>query len=156
MADLVIDEWLWSDLAGENTVGEQRETFEFLGAIYNKCDRIVSVRGSRFDQKFFELFRYSDVIRLGFAKFFKARFWYNSQKTLMLEEEQLQDLPEAIATDTEVKHKDHYLVRAYLTAKASQIVTTDNPLKDALTKHGIVCRHRQEFVPTYISEYGRR
>ena len=74
MADLVLDEWLWSDLAGENTVNEQQETFEFLGAIYNKCDRIVSVRGSRFDQKFFELFRHSDVIRLGFAKFFKARF----------------------------------------------------------------------------------
>lgn len=154
MADLVIDEWLWSDLAGENTVDEQRETFEFLGAIYNKCDRIVSVRGSRFDQKFFELFRYSDVIRLGFAKFFKARFWYNSQKTLMLEEDQLQDLPNAIAT--EVQHKDHYLVRAYLTAKASEIVTTDNPLKDALTKHGIACRHRQEFVLTYISQYGQK
>lgn len=154
MADLVIDEWLWSDLAGENSVDEQGETFEFLGAIYNKCDRVVSVRGSRFEQKFFELFRHSDVIRLGFAKFFKARFWYNSQKTLMLEENQLEDLPEAIAT--EVQHKDHYLVRAYLTSRASEIITTDNPLKNAITKHGIACRHRQEFVPAYISQYGRR
>lgn len=154
MADLVIDEWLWSDLAGENTADEQRETFEFLRAIYNKCDRVVSVRGSRFDQKFFELFRHSDVIRLSFAKFFKTRFWYNSQKTLILGEDELQKLPETIAT--EVQHKDHYLVRAYLTSKASEIVTTDNPLKNALTKHGIACSHRQEFVPTYISQYGQK
>ena len=154
MADLVIDEWLWSDLAGENTVDDQRETFQLLGVIYNKCDRLVTVRGSRFDQKFFELFRHSDVTRVGFAKYFKARFWYNSQKTLMLEEDQLQDLPEAIAR--EVQHKDHYLVRAYLTSKASEIITTDNPLKNALTKHGIACRHRQEFVPNYISHYGQK
>ena len=152
MADLIIDEWLWSDLAGENTIDEQRETIEFLKAIFNKCDRIVTVKGSRFDQKFFELFRHSDITRLSIAKFFKARFWYNSQKSLMLEEDQLQSLPEALAA--EIEQTDHYLVRAYLTSDASKIVTTDNPLKEALTKHGLACSHRNEFVPAYISQYG--
>ena len=141
-------------MAGENTVDKQREAFQFLEAIYNKCDRVVTVRGSRFDEKFMGLFRHSDVTRLGIAKFFKDRFWYNSNKLVLLEGDQLRDLPEPLAT--EIEDSDHYLVRAYLTANATEIVTTDNPLKDVLTKHGIACRHRQEFVPTYISQYGQK
>lgn len=150
MADLVIDEWLWSDLAGENTKNEQGEAYQFLEAIFNKCDRVVTVRGSMFDQKFIGLFRHTDVTRRRIAKFYKARFWYNADKSVMLEEDQLQDLPQPLAT--EVDHGDRYLVRAYLTSNASEIVTTDNSLKDVLVRHGIACRHRQEFVPTYISQ----
>src|SRR5437667_5190906 len=109
MADMVIDEWLWSDLAGENRKNKQREAFEFLEAIYKKCDRIVTVRGSRFDQKSIELFRHTDVIRVRIVKFFKERFWYNSDKMVMLAEDQLRDLSEQLATL--IEPADHYLVR---------------------------------------------
>ena len=152
MADLVIDEWLWSDLTGENTKAGQREAFQFLEAIYNKCDRIVTVRGSRFDQKSLGLFKLNDIIGDLILKFFKDRFWFNSVKTVLLEEDQLPDLPEHLYK--EVEPSDQYLVRAFIASGASEIVTTDNPLKDALTRHGIDCKHRCEFVPAYIAQYG--
>ena len=154
MADLVIDEWLWADLAGENTKGKQREAFQFLEAIYNKCDRVVTVKGSRFDQKAMELWGHTDVFRRRIARFFKAKFWYNLDKSVMLEENELQNLPGQIAT--EIEHKDHYLVRAYLTSNASEIVTTDNPLNEVLGRHGISCKRRDEFVPAYISQHWQK
>ena len=152
MSDLVIDEWLWSDLAGENTKAGQREAFQFLEAVYNKCDRIVTVRGSRFDQKSLGVFKLNDVIGILILKFFKDRFWFNSMKTVILEEDQLPQLPENLCK--EVKPADQYLVRAFIACGASEIVTTDNPLKDALIRNGIDCKHRCDFVPAYIVQYG--
>ena len=154
MADLVIDEWLWSDLAGENSPERQRETFQFLEAVFIKCDRIVTVKGSRFEEKALGLWKQTDVTRRGIAKFYRDRFWYNSEKTHLLEQAALEELGEAVAN--EVKPDDHYLVRACLTSNAVSIVTTDNPLKNILEKHGIPCKHRQDFVPDYIARYGRK
>ena len=154
MSDLVIDEWLWSDLAGENSADKQRESFEFLEAVFNKCDRIVIVKASRFDEKAMEFWKHTDLTRRGVAKFWKDRFWYNSDKSVLLDQAQLQDLPSQVAND--VKTGDQYLVRAYLTSMASVIVTTDNPLKEALETHGINCKHRKDFVPRYVAQYGRK
>ena len=151
---MVIDEWLWADLAGENTKVKRREAFQFIEAIYNKCDRVVTVKGSRFDQKSMGLFKHPDVIGLLILKLFKGQFWYNSNKVVILDEDDLPELPEQLAT--EVKDDDHYLVRAYLTGQVSEIVTSDGPLMKVLTRHNIPCKHREEFVPAYISEYGKK
>jgi len=152
VSDLVIDEWLWSDLAGENSADRQRESFEFLEAVFSKCDRIVIVKGSRFDEKAMEFWRHTDLTRRRIARFWKDRFWYNSDKAVLFDQAQLQDLPAQVAKD--VKTDDQYLVRAHLTVKQSVVVTTDNPLKDALERHGIHCKHRQDFVLGYIVQYG--
>ena len=154
VADLIIDEWLWADLSGENTRDAQREAFKFLQAIYSKCDRVVTVKGSRFDQKLFGLWSQRDITRNRIARFYKDSFRYNSDKTVILEENELEELPEQLAA--EVKDDDQYLVRAYLTSNASEFVTTDNDLKDVLIRHGIASKHRQEFVLTYISQYGQK
>jgi hypothetical protein len=154
MADLVIDEWLWSDLAGENSTNSQRETFQFLEAVFTKCDRIVTVKGSRFEEKALGFWKLTDVTRRGIAKFYKERFWYNSDKCLLLDPAELQHLEDVISN--KVKADDRYLVRACLTSKAMAIVTTDNPLRNALDGHGIPCRLRQEFVPEYITKYGHK
>ncbi len=149
MADLVLDEWLWSDLAGENSTQKQSETFQLLKAIYWKCDRIVTVQGSRFAQKAERFFRHTDVTRRQIARYYRNHFWYNSLKCRILEEDQLLDLPAQIVA--KVNRDDHYVVRAYLTAKASVIVTTDIPLKGALAEQVIPCKLRDEFVPDYIA-----
>lgn len=153
MADLVIDEWLWSDLSGENATERQKEAFKFLRAVFNKCDRIVTVKGSKFEQKAMRLWRQADVMQdltcRKIAKFLKGSFWYNSDKTLLLDENQLQDPLAGVG----IKADDQYLLQAYLTAQASVIVTTDNPLRDLLASHGIVCEKRDDFVPDYISRY---
>ncbi len=151
MADLVIDEWLWSDLAGENTVEKQRETSLFLETVFKKCDRVVRVKGSRFDQKAMRFWRHTDVTRRTIARVFEAQFLYNSEKSVVLEEDQLQDLPTQLATA--INPDDHYLVRAYLASNATVIVTTDNLLHGVLTRHSIACQQRDEFVPAYISQH---
>lgn len=151
MALFILDEWLWSDLSGENGKDKQKETFEFLSTIYNKCDQIVIVRGSRYDQKTIKFWRHSDVTRHRFAKFYQSRFLYNSDKSIILEQDRLPLLPQHIVR--RVNRDDHYIIQAYLAQPDSAIITTDAPLKDILIKDGIKCQHRDEFVPSYISEY---
>lgn len=154
MADLVIDEWLWADLFCENGIEKQKETFRFLSAVFRKCDRIVTVKGSGFQQKAVALWRRADVMQgvtREVAKFYKAYFWYNSDKAILLEENQLHNLPPAINVNID----DQYLIQAYLTAQASVVITTDNPLVGVLANHGIICMHRDKFVPNYISQYGQ-
>lgn len=153
MADIVIDEWLWSDLSGDNSDEAQKEAFEFIQAIYNKCDRIVTVKGSKFNQKAFDLCKHTDVKRREIVKYYKAKIWFNSKKSLNLEQSALKPVPDHISKAT--KEDDHYLIRAYLTADASVIVTTDNPLKTAVN-NDIKCQFRNEFVPSYISQHGRK
>lgn len=153
MADLVIDEWLWSDLSGENSAESQVESFEFIQAIYNKCDRIVTVKGSKFNQKTFDLCKHTDVRRREIAKYYRNNFLFNSKKFVNLEQSSLKPVPEHISKVT--KEDDHYLIQAYLTVEASVIVTTDNPLKTEVN-NDINCQLRNEFVPSYISQHRRR
>lgn len=149
MGDLVLDEWLWSDLAGENTEEKQRQTAQFLEAIFRKCDRIVMVRDSSFARKALSFSRYTDRPRRGIARFFKDSFWYNSRKSVMLDQLELRELRPEIAS--KIKADDHYIVRAYLTSRGSVIVTTDNPLNETLAQHNIACKLRDEFVPGYVA-----
>lgn len=153
MADIVIDEWLWADLSGENSDKTQKETFEFIQAIFDKCDRIVTVKGSKFNQKAFDLCKHTDVKRREIVKYYRDKFLFNSKKSVNLEESSLKSVPEHISKVT--KEDDYYLIQAYLTAEASVIVTTDNPLKTAVN-NDINCQLRNEFVPAYISQHGHK
>jgi len=48
MKRLVFDEWVWADLNGENGEEAQRETLWLLQRVLEKCDQLVTVRGSPF------------------------------------------------------------------------------------------------------------
>jgi len=150
MAELVIDEWLWADLAGDNSMKAQGEAFAFLEAVFNRCDRIVTVRGSQFEQKAFALWTHHDITRRRIARYYRAHFWYNANKTTLLEESDLQPIPEQIANS--IESKDHYLIQAYLTVHAKVIVTTDNPLKDAARRNNINCQPRDQFIQAYVEQ----
>jgi hypothetical protein len=152
LADIVIDEWLWSDLSGDNSTEAQREAFEFIQAIYDKCDRIVTVKGSQFYQKALIFWKYTDINRRKISKYYMGRFLHNSHKSVNLEESSLKPIPVHISEAT--KKDDHYLIQAYLTTEASVIVTTDNPLKDAIN-NDINCQHRDEFIASYILQNRR-
>ena len=152
MAALVIDEWLWADLRGANEGQQQKETFQFLQAIFKKCDRIVTVKGSPFDQKYLGLFDRHNQVRNRLALYYRDFFRYNSLKSFLIEENQLAELSSELSL--QVEQSDHYVVRAFLASQASAIVTTDVPLKEVLDKHGIPCSYRDEFVRDYILRYG--
>lgn len=150
MADLVIDEWLWADLTGQNTERSRREAFLLLQCILARCDRIIAVKSSPFERKAFALWGKEDVWSRRIAKFYRNNFWYNSAKCVLLEPSALRELPVTLAN--EVNADDRYLVQAYLTAGAEVVVTTDGALKSALDRHGIRCELRDPFLTSYLQE----
>ena len=155
MSDLlVLDEWVWADFSGENQIKNQAECFQFLEAVFKKCDRILTVKGSSFAQKTFRHFKFSDTVRRKITVFYTAYFLHNSDKLVEIEETELQPLPEELAK--EVKSEDQYIVQSFFAAKASIIITSDSPLLSVLEKNRIPCQLRDKYVPNYIAQHGRK
>lgn len=153
MKKVVLDEWLWADLAGENQAKHQQESFRLLQQIFERCDQLVTVAGSVFVTKCWKLAKEAHTgVPKKAVKVFRAQFIYNSQKLTQYEESELLPLPEDLRCH--VKQKDHYLLQAYLTAKADEIVTTDRPLMEVLNQHNIRYRSREDFLRQYLARQG--
>ncbi len=60
---LILDEWIIHDLQYDNGEEKQKESFQFLKKIKEKCDKIAIVKNSKFVKKkicFFKgLFKFS-------------------------------------------------------------------------------------------------
>lgn len=151
MAYLIIDEWLWEDLSRAKGSVKGRESFEFLQAIYQKCDMIVAVKGSKFLQKLYGLFSRPDAEAKYVARYLTDYFLYNSKKFHYVEQSELPLLPQQF--ENTVKDDDHYLVQAYVLVNAEMLITTDSPLKDALIAGGLNCQWRDWYLPIYIRKY---
>jgi hypothetical protein len=151
MRTFVFDEWLWSDLRGESGEDAQRKSFSLLETVCKNCDRLVTVEGSHFLQKFFDLAK--EVKSIGdprriIIKAFKVQFLYNSEKLHCLKKSDLLELPPEI--EDMVKEDDKYLVHAYLTGRAELLVTTDNPLMKTLKDYCIKCVDKTMFISDYL------
>jgi hypothetical protein len=150
MKRLVFDEWVWADLNGENGEEAQRETLWLLQRVLEKCDQLVTVRGSPFLRKYYEMARQANIgdPRREIVKRFRNQFLSNSKKLYLLQEESLPDIPTDL--ESKVKEDDKYLVRAYLAGKADLLVTTDNPLLKALNESDIRCMDKDAFASKYL------
>lgn len=147
MANLILNEWVWADLAGDNGQTKELETFEFLQKVYAGNDRIVIVNQSPSMTKFWSLCRETQYPKRGYAKYIKNNFVYSSTKCLLLEHQELPVLPEPL--NTRVKSDDQYLVRALRSVNGSLLVTTDAPLKIILDEHKLACQGRNQYLTTY-------
>lgn len=154
MADIVIDEWLWADLSDSNTSENQEEALKFIQTIFHVCDRIVTVKGSKFNQKTSNFWKHTDPKRRNIAIYYNEKFLSNPAKLVNLEESSLESIPENISKKV-TDEDDYYLIQAYLTTGASVIVTTDNDILKAEINNDINCQHRDEFVALYIRQHGR-
>jgi len=81
---LVVDEWLWADLAGENTQKRQSESHRVLLQVLQKCDQFVTVAGSQFLRTFWDFCRSARTpLHKKTIKMFTDSFAYNPQKLLL-------------------------------------------------------------------------
>ena len=151
MADFVLNEWLWSDLRGENGEVLQNESLSVLSRLRESTDRIVVVRNSPFARKFWNLCREASTHATAAHRLAVVRFktlFLDSAKCVQLEPDSLPDISDLRA---DCKEDDWYLIQAQRAQGAvSLIVTTDQPLIEALKNHRIPSRHRNEWVHGYI------
>ncbi|MEJ5378562.1 MAG: hypothetical protein WHX93_18480, partial [bacterium] len=146
---IVFDEWLWADLADQNETTRLREDFLLLNKTFERCDQLVIVDGSPFVEKFWHFAKMAQIIEIkGIVKMFKNRFMFNSEKAERWKDNELCSIPKEL--EALVKDDDQYLVRAYLTAGADVLVTTDGPLLEVLNQHRIHCCRREDFLWDYL------
>lgn len=147
---IVVDEWLWADLGGENGPSAEQEAQRFLLAARDKCDQLVTVEGSPFLKKFYNFSAAAVQPQArNTVRIFKYGFLISPAKLWRLQEPELPHLPDDMARS--VKEDDQYLVRAYLASKADVLMTTDSDLMRVLLGCGVTCKHREEFLAGYLA-----
>lgn len=140
----ILDEWIWSDLRGDNGEERQKETFLFLEKLFQKCDKIAVARNSKFQQKEWNFYRIAtDPLRRGIARFYINSIRFNHSKYEEIEIEEESALIENINPD------DIYLVKTY-NRTGGEIITTDSRLIEACKSQNISCKHRDELLHEYL------
>jgi hypothetical protein len=148
VAVFVINEWLWSDLLGQNGLSNQREAFGVIEKIPASDHRIVIVEGSAFDKKAWNLCKSANLIAQRIAGAYVASVRQNSDRCLILQPEILVALPHELASA--INPDDHYLVRAQLSVAGAVLVTTDGALCQVVVTAGLSCLSREKFLSTYF------
>jgi len=141
--DITFDEWLYHYLIDEEkwTIAD-----EILTKIYDKCDRIVCAKGSPMNEKINLLSKFESPKQIKIIKKFFMMFSYNSDKLLLLEENDLPPLPNEFIDSFEEK-EDIYLVQTCLATNDKIIITEDKDFRDAINgKYGIKAKLVNEFL----------
>lgn len=151
---IIIDEWLFHDLAGGNGEEKQYQTHLFIAKLLSICDKIVILKGSPFHKKmndFLRLLKTSpDPKTRGVAHYFREVIFFNSSKIEYIEKNQIKSLPSDLSKI--IHRKDEYLFQSYLAIGNTFIVTGDEKLKEKLiTKKSIKIHMRDEFIKEYLS-----
>lgn len=148
----ILDEWIWHDLSGENGEEKRKEAFKFLEYVYEKCDKIATIKASKFEKKFFNFCRQTDLNTRRIANFYKNNILYNSEKYIRVNEDECQKLSEDILS--KINPDDQYLVKLYYKLQCP-IITTDEKLLEILRAHQIQCEYRDNFLSSYIGKESR-
>lgn len=149
MADLVLNEWLWSDLHGENTAEKKRESLQLLLSIRDRPDRIIVVEDSQFARKAWRVSADArDVEQRAAIRIFKASYLSDPGKCLLLDPRTLPQVPAELVG--RCNPDDHYLVQAQEAVPGSIVITTDQNLIETLTACGRPCHHRDSWIAQYL------
>ena len=145
---VVLNEWVFHDLLGENGEENQRLTATFLNALHASDDKLVWPTGGLWAQKAYRLMRRSDVHLRNTARQFHTLI-RNSDRVVHVGM-QCVDVPELLLDS--LPAEDVYLVEAYMIAHADVLVTTDHELYEALAEsESVSCQLRNEFLDGYQS-----
>ena len=146
---VVLNEWVFHDLWGENGEGNQRGAAQFLRALVQSDDLLVVPSETRWVSKANRLMEFMDARRRLISKVFRS-LYDDSERTLRVGSEGSGVIPGQLLAI--LPEEDVYLVSAYLAANADVLVTTDVDLHDALVNTELVtCRMRDDFLEDYLA-----
>jgi hypothetical protein len=157
---LILDEWIIHDLQGDNGSEKQKESFEFLEKIKEKCDKISWIKDSKFSHKYYKLCKfcgeiYYDPELREKIIFINDYFIYNPQKVESITLDELNiEFEEYSHILKDINPDDHYIVKAYfyLKRKINEepiIITTDTKLAKKLRDLGVQVDFRDNFMLNY-------
>jgi hypothetical protein len=150
MADFVINEWLWADLSGENGPKAQLESVILIEKFAKSPHRLIVIEGSAFDKKAWNLCKNTNpMIVQRTAGVYVATIRQSFDRCCILKPETVNNLPEGLIATT--KDEDHYLLQAQVSVVGAILVTTDNPLREAVSRFGYPCLRREELLATYFA-----
>lgn len=144
---LVLNEWIFHDLWGENGAAKQSETMQFLD-VFRYTDDILAVPNNLcWRRKVHRLMTMTDVHIVSASKLLRSLI-LNSDKAIV--QVTTPEIPEALLG--QLPKEDVYLVSAYLSSGAGLLVTTDRGLFDSLADTELVsCQMRDDFLSSYLS-----
>ena len=149
---IVVNEWLFHDIRGDNGLIPQRRVEVFLEALRRGSDQIVVPQETRWTDKAWQLWEERDVRIQVLSKLLYLGILIDPLKCRRLNPDQLEPLPNDLAG--QVPGDDVYLFQAALAGGAGIIVTTDQRLIDMVTnagQHGIQLRLRDAFYVDYLA-----
>ena len=142
---LVLNEWVFHDLLGENGGTQFRETARFLYQLRQSDDTLVIPAETRWNEKAFRLMAMQNLAGIAISKLFH-NLMRDPHKAVI----QPPDSPPTPDYLSDIPDADVYLVQAYLSAGANLLVTTDTELCAALSRIDAVnCSMRAEFLADY-------
>jgi len=146
---IVLNEWVFHDLRGDNGPLRQSGAEDLLSALRVSTDRIVVPDESPWTSKAYQMMKLSDPRRkLSSQSLFGL--CVDSNRALRVPTEGVEAIPEELLS--QLPEEDVYLVSAYLSANADVLVTTDIPLYESLAGSELVeCQMRDDFLADYLS-----
>ena len=143
---IVLNEWIFHDLLGDNGPERRRQTWAFMDAFESSGDRLVIPNEERWMRKAQGLMLRQEPEGKAIGKIVNRIIW-NPRIAVRFETDAAL-IPEDLLRET--PSEDIYLVEAYLSAGADTLVTTDEGLHGALADFAVVdCLLRDDFLAGY-------
>ncbi len=147
---IVLNEWIFHDLLGQNGSELQRETSEFVNALFYSDDVLVLPDEPRWMRKAYQLMATGDPELRAASVQLHTLMQTARVIDVRAMDRRIAPSPELLR---ETPSEDIYLVEAYLSAGADALVTTDFNLHGALADFSddVSCRLRNDFLADYSS-----
>ena len=144
---LVLNEWIFHDLLGENGPVMFRETAEFVVMLNRSSDIVVMPTEERWRSKANQLWGVATPIQREVGRLLLYLF-ADSTRCIRLEPD---DIPSAAQSAYDwAPSEDVYLIESCVAAGADLLVTTDETLFDSVRERGVVqCQMRGDFLSGY-------
>ena len=144
---LVINEWIFHDLLGENGPERFRSAAAFLVKFDTSDDKIVMPAEGRWRGKAFQLMTATGPAQRQVSKLLHSLL-RNTDRCIRLLPTDIPVVPQNLYRWA--PSEDVYLIEAYVASNADFLVTTDETLFEKVGEHGeFNCLMRDDFLSAY-------